>query len=707
MTPLLDALVSFGKLYHNSIDIETTLQGIPFEGSQEYSEIFTLNNLGLDDAFSRVTERAGFSSKLIQGIKLKRIPKVIFPVILLLKENKVCILTELSGEYSKVIMPEISGDKAYWVKSQDLKKEFTGSLFLLKPLIRTESNKREKRDWFWSSLNYSKGLYLDIFLASFLLNLFMLATPLFTMNVYDRVVPNSAFDTLWVFVIAIVVVYLFDTLMKVLRTYTLEVVAKKSDVLISSRIFEHVLNIKLSHGFSSVGAFASNLKEFDTIRSFFTASSMATVIDLPFLIIFLVVIFIIGGNIVAVPLVASALILFYSFIIKRPLQKSINNLSLSSAYKNALLIESLSTLETIKSFSLQSQMQWKWEESVGKIAKDEITSRLLTGSITTFTNFVIQIANVTVLILGVYAISEQSLTMGGLIALVMLTSRSLAPLNQFASLISNYEQSKRAYYHLNTIMKLPTDSELHQDDVERKKILGQIEFKEVKFKYPESKNYILDGISFKIDAGESVAIIGTNGSGKTTILKLIMGLYEPESGSILIDGIDIRQFNPHSLRKSMAYLPQEIVLFKGTLQENIRNSVDKLSDKALILSSKLSGVETFVAKNSMGYNMPIKERGEGVSLGEKQSIGLARLFAKSRASMVLMDEPTNGMDSNSELWVLKSLQGFITTRTMLMVSHKNNLLKLSKRLILLENGKILLDGSYKDVIEQLSLKGKV
>ena len=707
MTPLLNTLVSFAKLYHKSIDIENIIQGIPIENPQEYSKVFRADNLGLDEIFSRVSEHAGFSSKLIKNIKLKKIPKVILPVILLLKDDEVCIVTEFSGEYSKVIVPKISGDEAYWVNSSDLEKEFIGSFFLLKPIIKTERREQVKKHWFWSSLSYSKGLYFDVILASFLLNFFMLATPLFTMNVYDRVVPNSAFDTLWVFVIAIVVVYLFDAVMKILRTYTLEVVAKKSDVLISSRIFEHVLNIKLSHGFSSVGAFASNLKEFDTIRSFFTASSMATLIDLPFLVIFLVVIFIIGGNIVAVPLVASALILLYSFIIKRPLQKRINNLSASSAYKNSILIESLSTLESIKSFSLQSQIQWRWEESVGRIAKDEIGSRLLSGSITTFTNFVIQIANVAVLVLGVYAISEQSLTMGGLIALVMLTSRTLAPLNQFASLISNYEQSKRAYQQLDTIMKLPTDSNLHQEDVERKTIMGQIEFKDVKFKYPNSKNYVLDGVSFKIEAGENVAIIGTNGSGKTTILKLIMGLYEPESGQILIDGVDIAQFNPYSLRKSMAYLPQEVVLFNGTLQENIRNSVDKLSDQALILCSKLSGVELFVSKNSMGYNMPIKERGEGVSLGERHAIGLARLFAKTKASIVLMDEPTNAMDSNSERLVTQSLEGFVAKRTMLMVSHKNSLLRLTKRLILLENGRVLLDDNYETVIQTLSSKAKV
>ena len=562
-----------------------------------------------------------------------------------------------------------------------------------------------KKHWFWSSLSSSKGLYVDVLIASFLLNLFMLATPLFTMNVYDRVVPNSAFDTLWVFVIAIVIVYIFDIVMKILRSYTLEVVAKKSDILISSRLFEQVLKVKLSSPFSSVGAFASHLKEFESIRSFFTASSMATLIDLPFLLIFLGVIWLIGGEIVAVPFVAMLVILLYSFVIKYPLKKSLETLSASSAKKNALLIETLSTRESIKSFALEEQMQERWENSVEKMSQDEIRSRMLSSSLVTFSNFVIQLSTVAVLVLGVYAISEQSLTMGGLIALVMLTSRTLAPLNQFAGLIINYEQAKVAYQQLEKIMNLPRDKEL-TNAVERNEIQGSIEFVNVKFKYPHAKNYILDGVSFKINAGEKVGIIGINGSGKSTILKLIMGLYEPESGIILIDGVNIAQFNRSNLLRVVAYLPQELVFFRGTLHENIANTVENLSDERLILSAKLSGLEGFVAKSSEGYNLPIKERGDGLSGGEKQAIGLARVFAKANTSILLLDEPSNAMDRNNEALITKSLELFSAKKTMLMVTHKTALLKLSERLILLESGRVLLDDGYDEVIKDLKSKVK-
>ena len=707
---LLQAFISIAKLYKKELTTHSIIQDLPLNKNLSHDEIFSQNNQRLEDVFSKVAQNSSFSSKLVKGVKLKKIPKIILPTILLLKENNFCVLTQFNQSYShaKIIFPEVSEHEAYWIELKELEQEFTGSFFLIKEMFeKNETEIKEKKEhWFWSNLAYSKGLYFDVIVASFLLNIFMLATPIFTMNIYDRVVPNGAFDTLWVFTIAIGVVYIFDITMKLLRTYTLEVVAKKSDVLMVSKIFEHVLKIKLSHRFSSVGSFANNLREFENIRSFFASASMTTIIDLPFFFLFLWVIFIIGGNIVFVPIFSAFSILLYTLIIKKPLQKSIKRVSESSAYKNSILIETLNSIESIKCFSLQNRIQWKWEESVGEIAKDEIHSRLLSSSIATVSNFIIQLSTVAVLVLGVYAIEEQSLSMGALIALVMLTSRALAPLNQFASIISNYEQSKSSYQQLDKIMNLPTDYKENQRFIERKSIEGAIEFKNVTFKYPNAKQYILDNVSFKILPHEKVGIIGTNGSGKSTILKLIMGLYEPQSGVILIDGIDIRQINPYSLRKHTAYVPQEIVLFKGTLQENLRDTVENLSDEALVEACQKSAVENFVAKNALGYNMNIQERGEGVSGGERQAIGVARAFIKKEATIVLLDEPTNAMDSNNEALVEKNIRNFAKEKTLLLVTHKQSLLQITKRLILLKDGKILLDNSHENVLKALASKAK-
>ncbi|MCH9740715.1 MAG: type I secretion system permease/ATPase [Epsilonproteobacteria bacterium] len=700
---LLNCLAIVAKLYQSSISIENITDGLPLKQGSDKYKVFSYKNRGLDEIFSRVANSAGFSSKLINDITLSKIPQLLLPIILLLKDDKACVITALSADATKVkvIMPEIAEDEGQWVETKVLEQESIDACFLINPIVKEEQKSIEKSHWFWGSLRYSKWLYFDVLLASFLLNIFMLATPLFTMNIYDRVVPNAAFDTLWILSIAIIVVFVFDALMKFLRTYTLEMAAKKSDVIMASTIFQYVLNIKLSNRFTSVGSFASNLKEFDTIRSFLASASMALIIDLPFLVIFLIVIYIIGGEIVFIPIVAALLIISYSLIIKKPLKKSLDRVSKSSAYKNGILIESLNTIETIKSLVLQSHIQWKWEESVGEIAKDEIRLRLLSNSITIVSSFVVQLSIVSVLILGVYAISEQSLSMGGLIALVMLTSRTLAPLNQFAGLISNYEHMKSSYKIIDEIMQLPTDYTNEQKFVERKNIQGSIEFKNVKFKYKNTKQYILDDVSFKILPSEQVGVIGPNGSGKSTILKLIMGLYEPESGSILIDGIDIHQINPYGLKKSIAYVPQDVVLFRGTLQENI-GGFSYLSDEKLIEISQKSGVEAFVARNLLGYSMPIGEGGEGISGGERQAIGLARALVKERANIVLMDEPTSMLDSNSQLLVEQSIKEFSVEKTLLMVTHKQTLLQFCKRLILLKDGKVLLDSTQESVLSALS-----
>jgi len=564
----------------------------------------------------------------------------------------------------------------------------------------------KRKHWFWGSLSYSKGLFVELLLASFLLNLFMLATPLFTMNVYDRVVPNLAFETLWVFVSAIVVVYLFDTLIKIARTHTVEVLSQKSDRLISSRLFEHLLKIKLSENRLSVGEMMSRVKEFEYIRSFLTATSLLALVDMPFVLLFLWVIFFIGGGLVVVPLVAGVMILLYSWIVSFPLRKSVKGLSGYQIQKNELLIESLGALETLKAFSMQEKQLNKWDELIENLSQKSQRSRLLSASVLTFSNLVIQLSTVAVLVLGVYAIAQQQLTMGGLIAIVMLTSRTLAPLHQLSGVINNYTHAKSAYKSLNELMRLPSDEQESDEAFYRKAFQGSIEFKEVYFKYPNEEQYALEGVSFKIELGEKVGIIGSNASGKSTILKLILGLYEPERGSVLIDGVEIGQYDSVALRESMGYLPQEVALFKGTIAQNIRNAVANLSDEVLLLAGKLSGLERFVAKYPKGYNRVINAQGVGLSGGEKASIGLARIFAKSSSKVLLLDEPTDGMDSLNEVLVTKSIAHFSKSRTLLIVSHKQQLLGVAERLILLERGKVLLDDKKATVLELLRQKGQ-
>jgi ATP-binding cassette, subfamily C, bacterial LapB len=601
--PILECLVIFTKLYNRPFSAEALVADLPVEPGRSIPKLFSLDSREAKSAFFRAAQRAGFSSKLV-NYSFKNISPLLLPVILILKGDKqgekACILTEVSPDrtHAKIILPELD-DGENWVEVEALEEEYINFAFLIKPdHSYRDAHKRilkhEKHHWFWGTLGYSKGVYSDVIIASFLINIFVMASPIFTLNIYDRVVPNNAIDTMWVFATGIIVIYIFDMILKFLRSYFLENAAKKSDIIMSSIIFERVLNLKIASKPASVGSFASNLKDFDSIRGFFTASSIAALIDLPFSVIFLFIVYVIGDWLVAIPMVSGLVIVIYSLIVERPMRKSVESTYEASALKNAVLIESLSALETIKALGISGQSQWKWEEAAGGVAQKGLKSKILSNSISTFVNFVVQMNTVAIIIGGVYAIGDKSLSMGGLIAVVMLSSRMLAPLGQVASLIANLQQTKTAYDAIDGIMHLDVEREDAKKFVQRPSFTGKIEFQNVSLIYPNTDKKVLDDVSFTINAGESVGIIGTNGSGKTSIEKLILGLYDPTEGSILIDGIDIQQIDPADLRENISYVPQDVVLFKGTLKDNIILRAPDANDHEILRVAKLSGLDHFV-----------------------------------------------------------------------------------------------------------------
>jgi len=686
-----DILVQLAKIHQKKCTRDSLLSSISLE------HITAETYLHLGDA-------ADIELKYTK-YKLNEIIEPLLPVIVICKESPI-LLTKIDKQKKRYLVIDGEG-KEFWLTKNEILEKYTGEIFLTKSK-NDASIKQEyvasTKHWFWDSLKFSFGLYTDVFIASFLLNIFALLTPLFVRNVYDRVVPNAAFDTLYVLSSGIILVYLFDVLFRFLRTYLLEIAGKKSDIIISSKLFEHILNMKLSHKFKSVGAFASNIKEFDTLRNFLSSATLTMLIDLPFTILFLFVIYVLAGTIMLVPLIAGVFIIGYGLIIAKPLKKHIDETAQLASWKNGVLIESLGALETIKSFGLHSMMQWRWEDAVSEIAHTNMKSKILTTSMSTMTNFVVQASNILVIILGVYAIHEKTLTMGGLIAITMLTSRALTPLVQISSLIINYEYAKSSYEILNTVYNTPIEKEYNKTYISREKIAGKIEFRNVTFAYPGTESNILDNVSFIINPGETVAILGANGSGKTTLLKLMMGFYEPTRGTILIDGIDSKQIDPVELRKIYNYVPQDVVLFKGTIQDNILYASPKSSDDKMIESARLSGLDAFIDANPLGYNFPVEERGEGVSGGQKQLIGLSRFFLRSKSSILLLDEPTNALDNQTELKTLQNLHTFMKEKTTLFISHKRNTIALSSRIIVLNQGKIAYDGLRDDVLKALEAR---
>ncbi|WP_103578225.1 type I secretion system permease/ATPase [Campylobacter concisus] len=703
---LLQCLVIFTKLHNNPYSADALTIGLPVKDGEEI-ELFSLKSS--KSLFSRAASRAGFASTLVRK-DLDQISPLVLPCILILRGKKACILQSFSEDkkMANIITPDLSTGTST-IETSKLKDEYLGYAYYLKREFVPEDTSSTKLidagndHWFWGTLKRSKKIYLDVVVASFIINLFVLASPLFTMNVYDRVVPNNAVETLWVLALGVSVVYGIDLFLKFVRSYFLEIAGKKSDIIMSSILFERVMDMKFSNKPKSVGSFASNLKEFDTVRNFFSSASLAAIVDLPFALIFLIVTYFIGSYLVLVPIVIMIAILCYTFFIKDPLQNAIKSTFEASAMKNGILIESLSSLETIKTLGASGHVQWNWEEATGEIANRSIKSKIITTSITTVTSFLVQLNTIAIIVLGVYMIQDTHLTMGGLIAAVMLSSRAIAPMGQVASLAANFEQTKTAYQSLSKIMQMPVERPEGKKFVRRNSFDGKIEFKNVSFTYPDTTKGSLDRINFVIQPGEKVGIIGRNGSGKTTLQKIILGLYAPTEGSVLIDGIDINQIDPADLRRNIGYVPQDVVLFKGTVRENIVQKAPYVDDMQIIKAAKVSGVDEYVNAHPLGFDMPVFERGDGISGGQRQSIAVARAFLLD-SPIILLDEPTNSLDNTVESKLKANLKVNTVNKTMILVTHRTSMLDLVDRLIVMDNGKILLDGPRDEVLARLSGK---
>lgn len=702
--PLLQCLVLFTKLYHKPYTAEALIAGLPLDPKSDRTHLYSLKSSKA--LFSRAASIAGLKSTLVSR-KLSDISPLQLPMVLLLNNSNACILDSISEDRKtyKVVLP---ADEAVeeTISVEKLEEEYTGFAFLIKkPFVYNENDTLtlnvKSKHWFWDTLKLSANIYRDVIYATVLINLFVLASPMFTMSVYDRVIPNNAKETLWVFAVGVLIVYLLDTFLKFTRAILLENAGKKSDIIMSSVIFERVLDLKMAAHPKSVGSFASNLKDFDAIRSFLTNATLTAVVDFPFAILFLLLIGYIGGWIVLVPIVMMLLILIYALIIRAPLSESIEETHKAAAAKNSILVEALQNIETLKTLGATGQVQWAWEEATGEIAQKSLKSRMISASISTMTGFMMQLTTILSIIVGVYLIGEHELTMGGLIAVVIVGSRAVAPMGQAAALIANYSDARSAYDVLNNIISQPMERPHGHKFITRPQLKGQIEFVDVSFAYDESDHNALNHISFSIKAGEKVAIIGRMGSGKSTIAKLLLHLYEPQSGSILLDGIDIQQIDPADLRKNISYVSQDISLFKGNAKDNITYRSSHVSDEQMIRASVISGADEFIRKHPQGYEMPIGERGMGLSGGQRQSIGIARAIL-FESPIVIMDEPSASMDQMSENRLIGNLKTYVEDKTAIFITQKNTILSVVDRIIVMNEGQIYLDGPKDQVIAKLS-----
>lgn len=707
--PVLDSLVIFCKLQSRPYTPEALIAGLPVEEGHNTPTLFSKNSS--KSLFSRAAAKAGFKTKLLRS-HLEEINPLLLPCILLLKNKHqaegvgACVLLGFDEEmkYARIVLPE-APDLENSVLIEDLNKQYYGFAFLLKKEISTDDKELgvqsiKESHWFWGSVGIVKNVYRDVIIASFLINIFILATPLFTMNIYDRVVPNGAIETLWVLSLGIIVIYVIDVLLKFLRSYFLETAGKKTDIIASSIIFERVMDLRVSSLPRSVGSLANIVKEFESIRGFLASSTITLLIDLPFIFIFLGVITYIAGSIVVIPILTIIVMLIYTYYARTKLVQSIKESYGAGSNKNGVLIESLSSIETLKAIGALGYAQWKWEEATAQIADKSIQTKVISSSITTVTSFLLQLNTVLVIIAGVYQIVDMKLTMGGLIAAVIIASRAIAPMGQVASLLATYEHTKTSFNALDDIMNMPVEHPYGKKFIMRPEYHGKIEFRNVSFTYPQSAKASLNNVSLTINPGEKVAIIGRIGSGKSTIQKLITSLYYADEGSVLIDGIDIKQLDPAELRKNISYVAQETLLFNGTVRENIIYRAPRASDEEIIQAANISGAMNFIQRNPKGFDLPVGEKGSLLSGGQAQAIGIARAILLN-CPMILLDEPTNQMDNNSEQHFIKQMKPYLHNKTLILVTHKTSLLELVDRVIVMDEGNIVLDGPKAVVFEKL------
>jgi len=694
--PLAACLEQVARLLGQPTSAQALVTGLPVDAA------------GLSPAlFARAAERAGLSARTI-AIALERFPKLSLPAVLLLRDRNACVLVARGESEARIVTAE-GVEKT--VPVAELARDYEGTAIAVSRAVRFEAGTGSERilanhHWFWGTLSRAWPIYGEVAAASVLVNIFTVLSPMFFMNVYDRVLPNKAFETFWVLALGMALMYLFDLGLKLLRGWFIDVAGRRADMALSSALFEQVMARRLDAGHESVGTLAMNVREFESLREFFTSATMTSLIDLPFVLLFIAVIAMVGGwQMAAVPIVAIPIVLAMGLALQVPLRDRIRRVFRATEAKHAILIETLGSIEAVKALGAASQMQRKWEEVVDYVAKEGLGTRFLSSLAVNFSAWVQAMVGIATLAVGVYLVGENRLTTGALIACTIIAGRALAPLSIVASLLTRYHQSMSALAALNKIMDAPRERPRDRSFVHRPALGGDIRFQDVAFRYPGSELDALAGVSFAIKEGDRVGIIGRIGSGKTTLAKLLVALYQPQEGSILVDGTDIRAIDPVDLRRAVGYLPQNIALFAGSVRDNLLLGAPGADDAAILRAASIAGLIDIVNRHPKGFDMPVGERGEALSGGQRQTVALARALIIDPPILVL-DEPTHAMDHSAEERLKTQMQTELAGKTIIIVTHRESLLSVINTLVVMDGGKLVAVGP-KDLVLKAITDGKV
>lgn len=695
------------------LSIATQYYGHPVAEAALSAQVLRDKNLSVNYAsLSEVLASHGFENSLSKR-NLVDIPALAVPVVVILRDEQAALVTKITGAgRNRRYQIRQSGNVVQELSHDDLNELYLGYCWFIKPKIAADGRSdlpeyTLPKAWFWKVIWRFRRYYYQIVLATVMINFLALVSSLYVMQVYDRVIPNQAYETLTALSIGVVIAIVFELITKLIRGHLTDVAGKKADLIISSALFRRVMSLRLAEKPASAGSYANNLRDFEAVREFMTSASLLTIVDLPFLLLFVGVIWVIGGKLALVPFTIIPIVIIVSIVMQRPLSRYINQSMKESSQRQGLAVEAIEGIETLKVNNATNWAQQKWDFYTAETAAASIKVKDTSSFIVNFAVAMQQLNTVALVVVGTLLIHNTNpsdqITMGALIASVILSGRALAPLGQIAGLATRYQSAKHALDGINKIVERPIERMPDRQYITLENVAGSLKFNQTAFTYTKDAPVAVRGVNLHIKAGEKVAILGSIGSGKSTLLKLAAGLYEPQQGNVTLDNVDLRQLDPNFLRNQVVLLNQAPRLFLGTFRENMdlaRTDGYFSSDQDLLQALGRFGLDKIIQNHPKGLDMPLGEDGQGLSGGQKQIIALARLTLK-QPRVVLLDEPTASLDPATENMALNALKHWAHDKTMIVVTHRPQVLSMVDRIIIMENGVIGMDGSRDTVLKKL------